>query len=885
MKKVFAIVVLLVCFFQVNAQTVPALVWSRSMGGSARESGYSIIPTGDGGTLSASNSNSVNGDVNGVHGTSGWFDFWLIKQDSSGNVQWTKALGGTSTDICYDMCSTADGGYVLCGYAISNDGDISGNHGGTADAWAVKVDNGGNIVWQKCYGGTALDRFRDVTPTSDGGFAFIGSTLSIDGDVSGQHNAANTDVWVVKTDSVGTLQWQRCIGGTNYDDGYGIVQMKDNTFWLTGEIWSADFDGVGNHGYYDYLVMHLDTVGVTLQRKIYGGYDQEFARGILKTNDNNVVVYGMGSSASGNVIGAIGSYDYWILKLDSVGGIIWQKCLGGTGSDGAYDAKQTADNGFVFSGYSASNDVMVSGNHGGNDAWIVKTDSVGNFEWQKSFGGTADDECWAVAVNDDNTVVVGVNTLSANGNIVNSHGGPDEFWIGKLSSNYNVISGTVYADLNNNLVQDTFEFGLSNHLVSEMASQQQTFTDANGKYEIMVFDSGLFTIVTDTLIYFGPHPQTQTAVFTTASGNVDSLLNFAMQCPFPPLYDLSMTMNPITAFRHGFPAYLSVEIANYANMWQPATITIYNDTGFVFDSVYAALGVVSPDSIVIAVDSIAPLTKRTYIVIGSVDVNAVLGSTINLAGRIDIPESDANYSNNVDTLSTMITGSFDPNDISANFSEIKEPYVASRPEIEFLIRFQNTGNDTAFNIVVLDTLSPYLDPSTLQFKNASHLVKMDYIDNQRLLKFSFNNILLADSNTNELLSHGYVSFAVKAFDNLQYPQVISSAANIYFDFNSAVRTNDWDIVISRITGLQEVQHSSFLVVYPNPAKDQTTLIMPKGVMAEQVVVKSLLGETVTEIQHLAQSMVSIPLANLIPGIYLVQVYSNNKMYSTKIIKQ
>ena len=188
MKKIVVVIFFLMSFIHLQAQTVPAILWSKSLGGSVRESGYSIIPTGDGGTLSAANSNSVDGDVTGVHGTSGWFDFWLIKQDSLGNIQWTKAIGGTSTDICYDMCSTSDGGYVLCGYAISNDGDVSGNHGGVADAWAVKVDNGGNIVWQKCYGGTALDRFRDVTPTSDGGFAFIGSTLSIDGDVSGQHN-------------------------------------------------------------------------------------------------------------------------------------------------------------------------------------------------------------------------------------------------------------------------------------------------------------------------------------------------------------------------------------------------------------------------------------------------------------------------------------------------------------------------------------------------------------------------------------------------------------------------------------------------------------------------------------------------------------------------
>lgn len=885
MKKLLTTAIILLSVFAANAQTIPALLWSKSMGGSAREMGYAIIPTGDGGSLSAVNANSTNGDVTGVHGTSGWFDFWLVKQDSSGNIQWTKALGGTSTDICYDMCATSDGGYVICGYAISNDGDVTGNHGGTADAWAVKVDNGGNIVWQKCYGGTALDRFRDVSPTSDGGFVFIGSTLSIDGDVSGQHNAANTDMWVVKTDSVGTLQWQRCIGGTNYDDGYGIVQMDDNSYWLTGEIWSTDFDGVGNHGYFDYLVMHLDTAGSTLDRKIYGGTDQEFARGILKTNDNNAIVYGMGSSTNGNVIGAYGNYDYWILKIDSVGNIIWQKCLGGTDSDAAYDAIQTADNGFIFSGYSASNDVMVSGNHGGNDAWIVKTDSLGNLEWQKSFGGTDDDESWAVAVNDDNTILVGVNALSANGNILNSHGGPDEFWIGKLSSNYNVISGTVYADLNNNLVQDTFELGLPNHPVSEVNSQQQAFTDANGKYEIMVFDSGSFTIVTDTLDHFGPHPQTQTAVFTTASGNVDSLLNFAMQCPIPQLYDLSFSMIPLTAFRPGFYAYLSVEVTNTGNMWQPGTITIYNDSGFVFDTVYNATSIISPDSVVISIDSIAPLTKRNYLVKGYIDVNAVLSSTVDLNGKIEIPDPDADLSNNVDTVSVIVTGSFDPNDISANISEIKEPEVVSRPEIDFLIRFQNTGNDTAFNIVVLDTLSAYLDPTTLRFKNASHNVKMDYIDNQRLIKFSFNNILLADSNTNELLSHGYVSFSVKPYDNLLYPQVISSAANIYFDFNSAVRTNDWDIVISRITGLQENKHTAQIVVYPNPAKDQTSVLMPKGEMADHVTVKSLLGQTVMDIRNLQQSMVNIPLSGLTTGIYVVQVSSNSKMYSTKIIKQ
>ncbi len=147
----------------------------------------------DGGYIVAGYSNSNDGDVTGNHGN---YDYWIVKIDTTGNIQWQKSLGGTGYDYAYSMQQTSDGGYVVAGQSDSNDGDITGNHGGSTDYWIVKLDNTGNIQWQKSVGGTSTDLGRSIQQTSDGGYIVAGHSGSNNGDVTGNHG--NFDFGIVK---------------------------------------------------------------------------------------------------------------------------------------------------------------------------------------------------------------------------------------------------------------------------------------------------------------------------------------------------------------------------------------------------------------------------------------------------------------------------------------------------------------------------------------------------------------------------------------------------------------------------------------------------------------------------------------------------------------
>ncbi len=202
-------------------QGQPRIQWQKSLGGTAADNANAVRQTSDGGYVVAGTTSSNNGDASGNHGLQ---DVWLVKLGSSGAVQWQKALGGTGDDRGYDVRQTADGGYIVAGYTGSNNGDVSGYHG-SRDGWLAKLDNTGTIQWQKCLGGSGYDELYSVVQTSDGGYVVTGYTGSTNGGVSGNHGTY--DGWVVKLGNTGTIQWQKCIGGTVADYGYSIRQTTD----------------------------------------------------------------------------------------------------------------------------------------------------------------------------------------------------------------------------------------------------------------------------------------------------------------------------------------------------------------------------------------------------------------------------------------------------------------------------------------------------------------------------------------------------------------------------------------------------------------------------------------------------------------------------------
>ncbi|MDD1728055.1 MAG: hypothetical protein LUQ50_03165, partial [Methanospirillum sp.] len=365
--------------------------WLKCFGGSSSEGSRSLIPTSDGGYLFSGYTMSTDGDVTGNHGK---YDYWVVKLNSTGIIEWQKCLGGSDTDGGVGVNQTADGGYLVCGYPYSSDGDVIGNHG-YDDSWTVKLSGNGSVEWATCLGGTAHDWGWVDIQTSDGGYLIGGGTGSYDGNVTGMHGVY--DAWIQKLSTNGTLQWQKCLGGTKDDGANTVLQTSDGGYLAGGYVLSDDGDVTNNHGYYDAWIVKLNTTGAIEWQKTYGGSGDEDARMVIHTDDGGFLFAGYTNSTNGDVAGNHGDYDAWIVKINATGTINWQKTYGGSGDDDAEAVIRTTDGGYLVSGYTNSNDGNVTGNHGGYDAWIIKIDATGNLKWQKTVGGTGDDDALTAA--------------------------------------------------------------------------------------------------------------------------------------------------------------------------------------------------------------------------------------------------------------------------------------------------------------------------------------------------------------------------------------------------------------------------------------------------------------------------------------------------------
>lgn len=346
-------------------------------------------------------------------------------------VQWQHSYGGSGFDDASASIRTNDGGYLVTGYSDSNDSDVTGNHGGY-DAWVIRTDPTGSLLWQKTYGGSDHDQFFSVVQTGNG-YIFAGATGSNDGDVTGLHGGY--DCWIVRTDSAGTILWQRTYGGTDYEGAYSIIPTYDGNYIVAAASGSNDGDVGGNYGiYYDYWIFKINTSGDLLWEKNYGGSNNDGARCIVGTADSGYVVVGNVSSNDIDVTGNHGGMDHWLIKIDSVGDLLWQHAFGGTQSEIPFSLCKVND-GFILAGYTRSSDGDVTGQHGGMDYWIVKTDLSGGLIWQKTLGGSLDEVAYSIATTNDQGVVIAGYTLSDNGDVIGFHGAlvPD-YWVVKLDA-------------------------------------------------------------------------------------------------------------------------------------------------------------------------------------------------------------------------------------------------------------------------------------------------------------------------------------------------------------------------------------------------------------------------------------------------------------------
>lgn len=384
-----------------TAHAIPA-VWDTTLGGELNDTGQSIINCRDGGYLVAGYSSSPAGSGK-AQDSKGGNDFWVARLQEDGQLLWDRTLGGTGDDRAY--CAAAvEGGYIVAGRSNSPlGGDKTEDSEGGYDFWILKISAIGEIIWDRTIGGSGWDQANAMTPTADGGYIIAGDSYSGIGGSKSQSNQGACDFWVVKLASDGSLIWDSTFGGNAEDRATSIVNAPDSGYAVAGYTISSDIDTrLPENGLLpDFWLVKIDDAGEIVWNQCYGNAENDMATSMLATD-------------SGYTLAGSKGDDYWILGTDLTGTQLWESRIGGSNTDQLKAIAETTDDGYVLAGYSDSGKSgdKTSDCLGQFDYWIVRTDETGTVKRDYVFGGTGIDMPFGIAAGLRDTFVVAGSSVS-----------------------------------------------------------------------------------------------------------------------------------------------------------------------------------------------------------------------------------------------------------------------------------------------------------------------------------------------------------------------------------------------------------------------------------------------------------------------------------------
>ncbi len=393
MKNIIFTIILLFFNNLISAQNYN-IVWQQCLGDEKFTYNHSVTSLTDGFFLTLG-INSGEGVTN-YHGSA---DIWVIRTDLQHNILWEKCYGGSDTDNPRKIAPITDSTFYIFGSTWSLDGDVHSGTYGFNDVWVIKINGQGDILWEQTYGSPYYEDPKDLVVTPDGGFVFTNRVGSDGGDISqyfGQY-----DVWMCKCDADGNIEWEKTMGNEGMDNGVSMIINKKGNILMIGAVqWPGGMvtcNPLGELG--NVWLVELDMQGNIVWQDCYGGSYYEGGMKILEVN-NGYIFAAFARSNDGDVSGHHGppgpggTIDIWIVKIDTQGEIIWQKCLGGTGSDVPYAIFNSSNGDILVFSHTTSNDGDVSGNNsnpGTNDVWLARIDSNGMLLGQHCFGGRGDE--------------------------------------------------------------------------------------------------------------------------------------------------------------------------------------------------------------------------------------------------------------------------------------------------------------------------------------------------------------------------------------------------------------------------------------------------------------------------------------------------------------
>ena len=302
-------------FWLIKLSNSGNLLWEKTFGFSGADYGTTLLEAKDGGflitgVLDVSGSNGEgNSKSRATKHTGG--DYWAIKTDGSGNLQWRKFFGGSLSELPLGVVETRNNNFIIVGSSDSDDFNIENNKG-SYDFWMIKIASTGALLLEKSFGGSAIDEARAIAATNDGNFIVVGDTRSSDVDVSLNNGAA--DIWILKISAEGDLIWEKTIGGSSFDVARAIYKTQDNGFLIAGSSRSLD-NGFENKGQNDALILKIDENGNLLWQKTAGGSEIDFLYDVVELNNKLIIAVGESSSSDQDILENKGFTDALVIQI------------------------------------------------------------------------------------------------------------------------------------------------------------------------------------------------------------------------------------------------------------------------------------------------------------------------------------------------------------------------------------------------------------------------------------------------------------------------------------------------------------------------------------------------------------------------------------------
>ena len=885
------------------------IFWSTNIGGSSYDQGNSLKQTTDGGFIIGGYSRSF-GNILGDQ-------MYLVKTNENGEELWTKAYGGNQEDRGEEVIQTSDGGYLLIG-ATKSYGS------GSNDIYLVKTDENGEQEWASTYGGLESDKGQSIIEVDGEGYVFTGSSYNV---------ANNTaDIVLTKINYGGDVIWSKYFGENQFDVGFALQQTSDGGFIIAASI--------GNSS--DAYLIKTNANGEEEWSKGYGGNAIDKAYDLVINHDGGYCFTGITETSPTNV-------ELYLVRTDAAGEIIWEKTFGRNNIEIGSGIASLEDGGFIVTGTFDLDPLFTAD----ANVYLLKTDSLGNIYSNYIQGNVFRDlnqncvssldeagiDNWIVEVKGsqnyyDVTDLNGdYNILVDTGSYTVSLFAPNNYWEA-CQQNFSLDLFSFYDTTTLDFAVKPIiecpllEVDISTPILKSCQNSRYTvrycnrgtITAANTYIDInlplaleIVNSTNTYIDLSNGLYRFevADLPIGECELFTfDASVDCDSTTIGQSFCVEAHIYPDSICTMPSLDWDES-----SVSVGASCNT-DSIQFKIYNiGLGDMIDSrlyyvveddimyLNGDFDLDSGDSLIISV----PANGSTYRIIAeqseghpgnnyptlaieACDENSDLLYSVGYVTQF--PENDGNPFVSIDCQENEEFLNF--NDKRGHPKGVLEEHLIDRnTDIKYTIRFQNLVADTAFSLIIRDTISPFLDLTSVVAGASSHLYDFE-IYGDGILKFTFSNInlpMLPDSSATEPNFHGFIKFRIAQKPDLADGTVIRNSAAISFDYKEPIITNETfhtvseESLINVITVINEIDFPTVAIkVYPNPFMETATFeISGETFQKLDFTLFDLTGKLVRRASYTSSSF-QFQRHDLSPGMYVYRIESKGLWVSSgKII--